>query len=209
MMKKIDFKMEAALFDFDGVIMDTEGLYTIFWDEVGSRYLGVDGFGASIKGQTLTQIFERHLKAVESQWGEITEALNVYERDMKYQFIPGAAEYLLRLREEGVPTAIVTSSNEVKMKQVMAQHPELPTMVDRIFTAEYFTKSKPDPQCFLLGMEAFGSTPAHTIVFEDSFHGLEAGRASGAFVVGLATTNSREAIAPLCDVVIDDFVGWE
>jgi beta-phosphoglucomutase-like phosphatase (HAD superfamily) len=45
-------------------------------------------------------------------------------------------------------------------------------------------------------------------VFEDSFHGLDAGRASGAFVVGLATTNTREAIAPRCDMVIDDFTGF-
>ena len=60
----------------------------------------------------------------------------------------------------------------------------------------------------LKGMEVLGGTPEGTVVFEDSFHGLTAGRASGARVVGLATTNKREAIAPLCDVVIDDFTGF-
>jgi beta-phosphoglucomutase-like phosphatase (HAD superfamily) len=56
-------------------------------------------------------------------------------------------------------------------------------------------------------MEFLGGTPEETVVFEDSFHGIAAGRAAGAKVIGLATTNKREAIAPLCDMVIDDFCG--
>ena len=49
------------------------------------------------------------------------------------------------------------------------------------------------------------TTPENSVVFEDSFHGLQAGRSSGAFVVGLATTNSREAIADKASLVIDNF----
>ena len=44
----------AALFDFDGVIMDTETQYTVFWDEQGRKYLNEEDFGRRIKGQTLT-----------------------------------------------------------------------------------------------------------------------------------------------------------
>ena len=54
----------------------------------------------------------------------------------------------------------------------------------------------------------FGTTPDTTYVFEDSFNGLKAGMASGATVIGLATTNSREDIAPLCHYVLDDFQGF-
>lgn len=78
---------------------------------------------------------------------------------------------------------------------------------DEILTAERFKRSKPDPECFLLGMTIFGSDSKDSYVFEDSFHGLQAGRASGATVVGLATTNPREAIADKADYVIDDFKG--
>ena len=49
-------KTIAALFDFDGVIMDTETQYTVFWDEQGRKYLNEEDFGRRIKGQTLTQI---------------------------------------------------------------------------------------------------------------------------------------------------------
>ena len=69
---------------------------------------------------------------------------------------------------------------------------------DRIFIIEYATSA-------LQLIE----TPYHnTYVFEDSFNGLKAGMASEATVIGLATTNSREAIAPLCHCVLDDFTGF-
>ena len=48
-------KTIAALFDFDGVIMDTETQYTVFWDEQGRKYLNEKDFGRRIKGQTLTR----------------------------------------------------------------------------------------------------------------------------------------------------------
>lgn len=50
----------AVLFDFDGVIMDTETQYTVFWNEQGRKYLGQEDFGRNIKGQTLLQIYEKY-----------------------------------------------------------------------------------------------------------------------------------------------------
>ena len=195
-----------ALFDFDGVLMDTEAQYTRFWDETGRKFVNIEGFGSMIKGQTLVQIFARHFAdRTEEELHEIEEAINEYERNMTYEFIPGAREFLVRLKEAGIPTAIVTSSNNMKMAQVYKAHPDIRTMVDAILTSEHFSKSKPDPECFLKGMEMLGGTPETTVVFEDSIHGITAGRAAGARVVGLATTNKREVIEPLCDMVIDDF----
>lgn len=70
---------------------------------------------------------------------------------MLYNYIPGVEAFLKELRENGVKIAIVTSSNEMKMSNVYKAHPELKQSVDRILTAEMFTHSKPDPECFLLG----------------------------------------------------------
>jgi beta-phosphoglucomutase-like phosphatase (HAD superfamily) len=50
-------------------------------------------------------------------------------------------------------------------------------------------------------------SPAECLVFEDSFNGLKSGRAAGMRVVGLATTNSAEAIAPYSDIQISDYNG--
>ena len=51
----------AALFDFDGVVMDTESQYTLFWDAVGKKYHPeIPNFGHHIKGQTLTRLYEKY-----------------------------------------------------------------------------------------------------------------------------------------------------
>ena len=195
-----------ALFDFDGVLMDTEAQYTRFWDETGRKFMDMDGFGSMIKGQTLVQIFGKYFAdRTEEELRAVEEAINEYERNMTYEFIPGARGFLNELRQAGIPTAIVTSSNNQKMSQVYKAHPDLHTLVDAILTSEHFSKSKPDPECFLKGMEMLGGTPESAVVFEDSIHGITAGRNAGAYVVGLATTNKREVIEPLCDMVIDNF----
>lgn len=195
-----------ALFDFDGVLMDTEAQYTRFWDETGRKFVDMDGFGSMIKGQTLVQIFDKYFAdRTEEELRAVEEAINEYERNMTYEFIPGARGFLNELRQAGIPTAIVTSSNNQKMSQVYKAHPDLHTLVDAILTSEHFSKSKPDPECFLKGMEMLGGTPETTVVFEDSIHGITAGIAAGAYVTGLATTNKREVIEPLCDMVIDNF----
>ena len=193
-----------VLFDFDGVLVDTETQYTHMWDAIGRDFLGEEGFGWKIKGQTLKDIYASHIPDPEMQVS-VTERLDEYERQMAYEFIPGVPEFLKTLKEAGVPTAIVTSSNDKKMANVYRALPQSKSLVDMILTSEHFTKSKPDPECFLKGMELLGGTPADTVIFEDSIHGLTAARASGAKVIGLATTFPAERITSLCDMVIQDF----
>ena len=197
-----------VLFDFDGVIADTETQYTEFWNRIGREYLGQEEFGHTIKGQTLVQIFGKYFDGMDREQEEIVPQLNEFEANMSYDYVPGVYKFMQELKAAGIRSAIVTSSNDVKMSNAYKAHPELLELVDKVLTSEHFSKSKPDPECFLKGMEFLGGTPEETVVFEDSFHGIAAGRAAGAKVIGLATTNKREAIAPLCDMVIDDFLGF-
>ena len=203
-------KCIAALFDFDGVVMDTETQYTVYWDEVGGQYHPeLPHFGALIKGQTLTQIYDKYFAGMTEEQSKITAGLNRFEREMIFEYIDGVVDFMKDLLAHGVKMAIVTSSNELKMANVYAAHPELKEgLVDRILTAEMFTRSKPAPDCFLLGAEVFGTVPQNCVVFEDSFHGLEAGNAAGMTVIGLSTTNTAEAIKDKCKLSIPDFVGF-
>lgn len=201
----IDGGNVAALFDLDGVIVDTEGRYSDFWRKIGKETLGEDDFGDAIKGRTLVTIFDTYYKGRTELQEKITEALDRFEREMPYDFIPGVMEFIKELKKRGIPIAVVTSSNRKKMMNVYAKHPGFKEMFDRIFTGEDFRRSKPAPDCYLLGMETLGAVPQRTAIFEDSFSGLKAARDSGGYVVGLATTNAREDIAPLSDVVIDNF----
>ena len=199
----------AALFDFDGVVVDTEPQYTPFWDEKGKKYHPeIPNFGHHIKGQTLIQIYKQFFREPEGLQDEITRQLLDYELTMHFEYIDGVVDFMKELREKGVKLAIVTSSNDAKMANAYREHPELKTMVDCIVTADRVTHSKPHPECFLLGAEMLGVEKDNCIVFEDSFHGIEAGNRAGMKVIGLATTNSAEAIAAKCALVIPDFTDF-
>ena len=200
-------KIKAALFDLDGVVFDTEPQYTVFWGQQCREFHPEHpGLEHEIKGQTLVQIYDAWFSGpLTERQAEITERLNRFEQQMSYDYIAGFVEYITELRNNGVKTAVVTSSNQPKMEAVYQSRPEFKGMFDAILTSEDFERSKPDPDCYLKAAERLGVSKDDCVVFEDSFNGLKSGRAAGMFVVGLATTNSAEAIAPLCDKVINDY----
>lgn len=200
----IDRKFKAALFDLDGTLLDTEAQYTEFWGATGRKYRpDLSDFNARIKGTTLTQIFDLYIP--EPYREKITVALDAWEAQMHYAFMPGAEDYIARLRSEDVKTALVTSSNDKKMRNVRRQIPQFDSLFDLVLTSEDFTRSKPFPDCYLQAAAKLGVAPADCIVFEDALSGLQAGRDAGMYVVGLATTNPREVIADKCDFVVDGF----
>jgi len=202
-------KTIAALFDFDGVVMDTESQYSIFWGEQGRKYHPeLPGFDRLIKGQTLVQIYDKYFDGMEEAQAQIRKDLDLFEMNMTYEYIPGVLNFIDDLKKHDVKLAVVTSSNTKKMENVYRSHPELPQLFDSIVTANQFKESKPNPECFILGAEILGATPGNSFVFEDSFHGLKAGNAAGATVIGLATTNSREAIEGKAHYIIDDFTNF-
>jgi len=209
MQKPMERTFKAALFDLDGVVLDTEGQYSQFWGQMGREYRpDVPDFSQRIKGQTLRQIFDRWITDTEQQ-AEITRKLDEFEAGMQYNYIKGTRAYVRELRRQGIHTAIVTSSNRPKMESVFRKRPELSELFERILTAEDFAESKPSPDCYLRAAQVFDVPIEECVVFEDSINGLRSGRASGAYVVGLATTNPREAIAPLADVVLDNLEGLD
>ena len=197
---------KAALFDLDGVVFDTEPQYTVFWGQICREYHPeIPDLEYKIKGQTLTQIYDRFFSGQDEGQKVITQRLNEFESNMKFNYVEGFEEFIHSLRQKGVKTAVVTSSNREKMESVYRQRPEFKSLFDAILTSEDFEESKPSPDCYLKGAARFGVKPEDCVVFEDSFNGLKSGRASGAYVVGLATTNPAEAIAPYADQVINDF----
>ncbi len=199
--------MKAALFDLDGVVFDTESQYTVFWGSVCREYHPEHpGLEHEIKGSTLMQIYDRWWTGplvVERE--VVTRRLNAFEAQMSYDYIEGLQAFLALLHSRGVLTAIVTSSNRQKMDSVYRSRPELCRIFDAILTSEDFTESKPSPQCYLRAAARLGADARDCVVFEDSFNGLRSGRNAGMYVVGLATTNAREDIAPLSDIQIDDY----
>lgn len=192
--------MECVLFDLDGVLVDTETIYTQFWASMGREFDLLPTFAADIKGTTLKSIL-RYFPDDKRDY--VLSRIHDFEATMPYNYFDGTLSLLNELRDNGVKVAIVTSSDEVKMGLLYKQHPELPSLIDVIIDASQVTRSKPDPQGYLLAAERLGCEPKRCVVVEDSLQGLEAGRRSGAKVVGFCTTNPKEAVEPLCDLCLD------
>ncbi len=196
------YSKKGMLFDLDGVLVDSEGEYSKFWGAMGDRYGLVSTFASDIKGTTIGEILQNF---PESDRDGILAALHEFEANMEYPVYPGVMEFLGRLKKAGIPSAIVTSSDNVKMDLLFGRRPELREMVNVVITGSMVSRSKPDPEGYLKGAELIGVPVEECCVFEDSLQGLQAGRSSGATVVGIATTNSREKVAPLADITVDRF----
>lgn len=202
-------KFKAALFDLDGVVFDTEPQYTVFWGGICRQYHPEHpGLEHEIKGQTLTQIYDRWFSGpLLSEQDSITARLNDYEQQMHYDYIAGFEPLIATLHHHGVKTAVVTSSNIPKMESVYRYQMGFCSLFDAILTSEDFERSKPDPACYIKAAQRLETENDECIVFEDSFNGLKSGRAAGMTVVGLATTNTVEAIKPLSDLQLKDYDG--
>ena len=197
-------KTIAALFDLDGVVLDTEGQYTKIWKEIGDRYTDIADFEQKIKGMTLTQILDKHFTDDKVK-RDVYDTLYSKEQYMSYPYIKGLEHFVADLRAHSVKTVIVTSSNNEKMQNVYNAHPEFKEYFDIILTADDFSKSKPAPDCYLMGAQAANADIDNCVVFEDSKNGLISGKSALMKVVGLVTTNPRSVVEILSDVAIDDF----
>jgi HAD hydrolase, family IA, variant 3 len=201
--------IKACLFDLDGVVFETESLYTSFWCEMKKEYCPeITDFEYIIKGQTLVQIYDKYFAGDEKKQQEITNKLNEFEQSMPFNYVDGFETFVKALRSEGIKTAVVTSSNREKMQNVYRKHPEFQSYFDAILTSEDFEESKPSPDCYLKAAARFGVQSKECIVFEDSFNGLRSGVSSGARVIGLATTNPIQEIKKYTDKVISNYIGF-
>ncbi len=208
-MKKEELK--AALFDLDGVVIDTETQYSVFWGSQCRLYHPEHpGLENEIKGQTLDQILDMGWSGeLESERQVLIERLNAFEAQMQLDYLEGFLPFISDLRQHGMKTAVVTSSNRLKMENVYRQHPEFQQLFDAILTSEDFAESKPSPDCYLRAAQRFGLERDACVVLEDSVNGLRSGRAAGMMVVGLVTTNPLDVVRPLSDCQIKDYTNFD
>lgn len=195
----------GVLFDLDGVLIYTESQYSVFWGDIGEKYLGNrEEFAARIKGSNLSTILNNNFPDPDLQ-KDIVSQLDEFQANMSYAIYPGVRDFIQQLVENGIPMCIVTSSDDRKMESLFEQQPYFKEVFRHIITGDMVTKSKPDPECFIKGAELIGADIRRCFVFEDSMQGIAAGIASCATVIALDTTNSREAISHLTHNIISSF----
>lgn len=198
----LPFKAEAFLFDLDGVLLDSEGGYQLFWEKIAVEYaLNPKTFPFVIKGQNIYDTAEIYFPQSDKEL--VVKRYMDYQLSMTYIAYEGMWDILKAVKENGIKTAIVTSSNKEKMNVVYAQLPAFGEYIDALITADDTVAKKPDPDCWLKAAEVLGVDIKKSVVFEDSVLGLKSGMASGAHVVGLTTTHDAATIRPLCHYKIN------
>lgn len=195
-------KRFGALFDLDGVLIDSEGRYTEFWDGIERIYpTGIPDYARAIKGTTLETIMENY-DDPDVRY-DITERLHRFQQEMPFELYDGVERFLDSLSAEKVPMAIVTSSDPVKMEQLRNRLPGFVERFDVVIDGGMVIHSKPDPEGYCLAAKKIEMPSECCIVFEDSIQGLHAGRAAGGKVVAIATTWPRATVSPFADLTVD------
>jgi beta-phosphoglucomutase len=199
--------MRAALFDLDGVIVDTAKYHYVAWREL-AQGLGFDLSEAQneqLKGVSRAESLELILKMGgvtldEEQKERLGEAKNQRYVELVRgmgpdEILEGASEYLTRLRQRGVKIALGSAS---KNAELVLQGLGIRDRFDVVVDGTKVKKSKPDPEVFLLGAEGLGVAPGECVVFEDAAAGVEAAKAAGMAAVGIG----RAENLPRADLVV-------
>ena len=94
---------KGVLFDLDGVIVDTESKYSVFWNEIDGIYpTGAANFSTKIKGSNLQSILNTYFDS--DVHADIVKRLDNFQHNMKYEYFAGAKEFIEELKRQDIPT---------------------------------------------------------------------------------------------------------
>jgi HAD superfamily hydrolase (TIGR01509 family) len=190
--------MLAVVFDMDGLMFNTEDVYSLvgqellgrrgctFTHELKKEMMGVpprETFGIMIHRHGLSETWQELAAESNRIFLEIVEA--------HIQPLPGLLELLDRLDAAGIPKAIATSSSKEIMDVCVGRF-GLHSRFRFFLTAEDVTQGKPNPEIYLTAARRLGIPPAEMVVLEDSQNGCRAAVAAGAYAVAVPGEHSRD-----------------
>ena len=195
----------AAIFDWDGVIVDSSRQHAESWERLAKRTghtLPPGHFQRSF-GMTNKRIFAEVL-----QWpGDVAEYARLKEqlyRDIVAETgiepLPGVRAFLAKLCLAHIPCGIGSSTPRENIDYVL-KLVKLGDYFSHIVAGEDVKHGKPDPEVFLLCAQRLGFPSNRCVVFEDAHVGIRAARAACMKVVGVATTHPAESLGDADRVV--------
>jgi len=198
----------AAIFDWDGVIIDSSRQHERSWEQLAReerRALAPNFFKRSF-GMKNERIIPELLGWTKdaARVRQLSDRKEAIYRDLirhdRIAPLPGVVEWLNTLRNATIPCAIGSSTPRENIECVIDAL-RLRDFFRAVVAGQDVTHGKPDPEVFLLGAKKLGVPPARCVVFEDAHVGLEAARAGGMKVVGVATTHPAESLSDADRVV--------
>ena len=191
----------GAIFDWDGVIIDSSRHHEKSWELLALEEglpLPPDSFrlGFGRKNQIIIpEIYRWATDPVEiERLGNRKEAIyrELMAKDA-LEPLPGVREWLQALQDAGVPCAVGSSTPRANLDAALARL-GIAHYFSTIVAAEDVTLGKPNPEVFLTAAARIGRRPECCVVFEDAYAGIEAARAGGMRVIGIATTHPLEEL---------------
>lgn len=188
--------LQAAIFDWDGVVVDSSAAHLESWERIAEeRGLPLPenhfalGFGK--RNQVIIPDIYRWSKDPDEieELGNRKEAL--YREILATTGLvplPGAIELFRQLKSAGIPMAVGTSTPRENVDTVIHMI-GADGFFDAVISAGDVARGKPDPEVFLKAGDALGVEPANCVVFEDAVYGIEAALAGGMKAVALLTTH--------------------
>lgn len=210
--------MQAALFDMDGLLVDTEPLWTLAEHDLAVELGGV--FTPAVKARIVGTRLDVAVPIMLAAYGvpatpeRVAEASRWLLERMRVlfgdppAFLPGALPLLAALREQGIPVSLVSSSYRVLVDAVLAHVGEL---FDVTVAGDEVGHGKPDPEPYLTAAARLGVSPQRCVVLEDSPAGVAAGEAAGCAVVvvpsvvfaDLTPSSRRRVVSSLDEIDVD------
>lgn len=187
-------QLKAALFDLDGVIVDTAKYHYLAWKKLADRE-GIyfdERINERLKGisrmASLEIILERSSRNYsDEEKQKMAELKNSWYLEMigrlkPDEILPGVIEFLNSLKVNGIKSAVCSAS---KSALFIIDKQGITKYFDTIVGGHDITKSKPDPEVFLIAAERLNVHPGECVVFEDAYAGIEGAKKAGMKTVGL------------------------
>ena len=195
-------KIQAVLFDMDGVLLDSEQYICqagiMMFKEKGLEatpedFLEFTGMG---ENRYLGGVAEKHDFPFDLEKDK-ARAYQVYGEIVKGKLepLPGVIDFIDACRARNLKIAVATSADEVKMHINLREIGLDASTFDTTVNGLEIEHKKPAPDIFLNAAAKLGVDPEYCLVVEDAVSGIEAGKAAGSKVLGLTTTFSAEDLS--------------
>ena len=204
----------AAVFDMDGVLIDSHPTHRAAWLE----FLLSVGITPStpeldfiLEGRTRTEILHHFLgERPETELQEYgrrkDEIFRRLERDIK--LAPGVREFLVQLERLGIRRAIATSASEIRTASTI-ERLGLGGFFDAVVTAADVRAGKPDPEVYQIACSRMNVAPQFALAFDDAPAGVIAARSAGLRCIGVTSNGGRDALlAAGAEAVITGFPNY-
>jgi HAD superfamily hydrolase (TIGR01509 family) len=211
-----DVSPYLAIFDHDGVLVDSLALHQQAWLELGRRsgLALTPEFIHETFGMTNPSIFRRLLGEAISEddmrrYGDLKEVCYREGAGGRIALMDGVRELLDALTAAGFLLAIGSSGVRPNL-ELTVRECGLEGRFAAIASLEDITHGKPDPEVFLVAARKAGVPPGRSVVFEDAPVGIQAAKAAGMRAVGVTTTHPAGALhAAGADEVVEGLSAYD